>query len=88
MKQEGVRGRKFHGFRNGVTVSYFEWVQNRTGLYWTEAEVYGRLQAVLEQAFQDVHQMAVQHRVSLRTAAYMVGLQRVEEVYRLRGIYA
>jgi glutamate dehydrogenase (NAD(P)+) len=72
----------------GVTVSYFEWVQNRTGLYWTEAEVYGRLQSVLEQAFQDVHQMAVQHRVSLRTAAYMVGLQRVEEVYRLRGIYA
>jgi glutamate dehydrogenase (NAD(P)+) len=72
----------------GVTVSYFEWVQNRTGLYWTEAEVYGRLQAVLEQAFQDVYQMAVQHRVSLRTAAYMVGLQRVEEVYRLRGIYA
>ena len=72
----------------GVTVSYFEWVQNRMGLYWTREEVQQRLHNILTRAFHEVLTMAENHRVSLRAAAYMLGLSRVVEVYHLRGIYA
>lgn len=72
----------------GVTVSYFEWVQNRMGFYWTLEEVHGRLETVMNQAFWDVCNMADRYQVTLRTAAYMLGLQRIVEVYQLRGIYA
>ncbi len=79
----------------GVTVSYFEWVQNRMGFYWPEAEVNARLREKMVKAFGDV--IAMKERtdpsskegpVSLRIAAYMVAIQRVLRVHELRGMYA
>lgn len=72
----------------GVTVSYFEWVQNRMGFYWPEHEVNDRLREKLELAFADVVKVAVKEKVSMRVAAYMVAIQRVWRVYELRGMYA
>jgi len=72
----------------GVTVSYFEWVQNRMGFYWTEAEVNGRLEHTMVQAFMDVLVKAREHRVSMRVAAFMVAIERVVKVIMLRGVYA
>ena len=69
----------------GVTVSYFEWVQNISGFYWTLEEVHERLRDKMTQAFNDVHKMAEENKVDNRTAAYMVSVQRVAEVVRLRG---
>ena len=72
----------------GVTVSYFEWVQNRMGFYWMEDEVNGRLREKMEHAFSDVLATAVREKCSLRIAAYMVAIQRVLRVHELRGMYA
>ena len=72
----------------GVTVSYFEWVQNRGGYYWSEATVNERLQDIMTRSFQDVLTLSRQHRVNMRTAAYMVSISRVATVHKLRGIYA
>jgi glutamate dehydrogenase (NAD(P)+) len=72
----------------GVTVSYFEWVQNRGGYYWTEATVNERLEQIMVNSFRDVLTLAQQHKVNMRTAAYMVAISRVATVHRLRGIYA
>ena len=72
----------------GVTVSYFEWVQNREGYYWSEDVVITRLREVMIRAFNNVLQYARQHGVNMRTAAYMVAIDRVAAVHRLRGIYA
>jgi len=72
----------------GVTVSYFEWVQNRMGFYWPEHEVNSRLREKMEQAFGDVVQTAVHEKCSLRVAAYMVAIRRVLRVHELRGMYA
>lgn len=72
----------------GVTVSYFEWVQNRGGYYWTEAVVNERLQEIMVNSFRDVLKLSEQHKVNMRTAAYMVAISRVATVHRLRGIYA
>jgi glutamate dehydrogenase (NAD(P)+) len=72
----------------GVTVSYFEWVQNREGYYWSEDVVVTRLREVMIRAFNQVLQYARQHDVNLRTAAYMLAIDRVAAVHRLRGIYA
>jgi glutamate dehydrogenase (NAD(P)+) len=69
----------------GVTVSYFEWVQNIGGFYWTIEEVHARLKEKMVRAFREVHAMAESHKVDNRTAAYMVAVQRVAEVMRLRG---
>jgi len=69
----------------GVTVSYFEWVQNIGGYYWTLEDVHARLQEKMIRAFHDVHEMAQKNNVDNRTAAYMVSVQRVAEVMRLRG---
>ena len=69
----------------GVTVSYFEWVQNIGGFYWSLEEVHDRLKQKMTRAFHDVHKMAEEHQVDNRTAAYMVSVQRVAEVVRLRG---
>jgi glutamate dehydrogenase (NAD(P)+) len=72
----------------GVTVSYFEWVQNRMGFYWMEDEVNGRLREKMEHAFADVLEVAVREKTSLRIAAYMVAIRRVLRVHELRGMYA
>jgi len=72
----------------GVTVSYFEWVQNRGGYYWDEKTVNERLQTIMTNSFRDVLKLSQQHKVNMRTAAYMVAISRVATVHRLRGIYA
>ncbi len=72
----------------GVTVSYFEWVQNRMGLYWPEEEVNHRLAQYMVSATRDVLAKASEHGVSLRVAAFMVAIERVVKVIMLRGVYA
>lgn len=72
----------------GVTVSYFEWVQNRGGYYWDEQTVNERLKSIMVNSFRDVLKLSQQHKVNMRTAAYMVAISRVATVHRLRGIYA
>ena len=72
----------------GVTVSYFEWVQDRMGYFWSENDVNERLGNIMVRSFQDVLQLSRQHKVNMRTAAYMVSISRVATVHRLRGIYA
>ena len=72
----------------GVTVSYFEWVQDRGGYFWSEDTVIERLRDIMTRSFGDVLTLAKQHRVNMRTAAYMVSISRVATVHKLRGIYA
>jgi glutamate dehydrogenase (NAD(P)+) len=72
----------------GVTVSYFEWVQDRGGYFWTEQLVNDRLRDIMVNSFQDVLALSKQHKVNMRTAAYMLAISRVATVHRLRGIYA
>ena len=72
----------------GVTVSYFEWVQNRMGFYWPEAEVNGRLEHTMVHAFRDVLAKSLEHGVNMRVAAFMVAIERVVKVIMLRGLYA
>jgi len=72
----------------GVTVSYFEWVQNRGGYYWDEATVNNRLKDIMTKGFQDVLALSKRHRVNMRTASYMLSITRVATVHRLRGMYA
>lgn len=72
----------------GVTVSYFEWVQNREGYYWTEDVVNQRLHDVMIRSFSDVLQYSKTHGVNMRTASYMLSIDRVAAVHRLRGVYA
>jgi glutamate dehydrogenase (NAD(P)+) len=72
----------------GVTTSYFEWVQDRYGYFWTEKEVNDRLEAKMVEAFSAVLKLAVAHKVDMRTAAYMVAISRVANVTRMRGMYA
>ncbi len=72
----------------GVTVSYFEWVQDRQGFFWNENLVNERLQEIMDESFDSVVRYANTHQVNNRTAAYMLALDRVANAIRLRGIYA
>ncbi|MDQ2776415.1 MAG: Glu/Leu/Phe/Val dehydrogenase [Acidobacteriota bacterium] len=72
----------------GVTVSYFEWVQDRQGYFWTEKEVNERLEQIMVTSFDDVIGFGEAHGVNNRTAAYMVALNRVASAIRKRGLYA
>ncbi len=72
----------------GVTVSYFEWVQDRQGYFWNEQLVNDRLEEIMVTSFQDVVAYAQKHGVNNRTAAYMLALDRVAHAIKLRGIYA
>ncbi len=72
----------------GVTTSYFEWVQDRMGYFWTEEEVNQRLERIMIDSFNDVLQYAVAHGVNNRTAAYMLAIDRVAYTTKQRGMYA
>ncbi len=71
----------------GVTVSYFEWVQNRQAFFWTEEEINTRLRDVMVNSFEAVKNVALNFAVDMRTAAYMVAIGRVAEANRVRGVY-
>ncbi len=72
----------------GVTVSYFEWVQDRMGYFWSEAEVNARLEDKMVASFNELVHYADKHNVDSRTAAYMLAIDRVAYDTRMRGIYA
>lgn len=69
----------------GVTVSYFEWVQNNQGYYWSEEEVAGKLRKVMVDSFETIYQTSQSHQVDMRLAAYMVGIRKIAEASRFRG---
>ncbi|UTR09600.1 Glu/Leu/Phe/Val dehydrogenase [Evansella sp. LMS18] len=69
----------------GVTVSYFEWVQNNQGFYWTEEEVAERLEKILVSSFDNVYRVSSTRGVDMRLAAYMVGVRKMAEASRFRG---
>ncbi|MFC2948033.1 Glu/Leu/Phe/Val family dehydrogenase [Virgibacillus sediminis] len=69
----------------GVTVSYFEWVQNNQGYYWGEEEILAKLRTVLVDSFEKVYTSASQHQVDMRLAAYIVGIRKMAEASRFRG---
>jgi glutamate dehydrogenase (NAD(P)+) len=72
----------------GVTTSYFEWVQDRYGYFWSEREVNERLESKMVEAFDDVLKMSLKYKTDMRTAAYIVAINRVATVTRMRGMYA
>lgn len=69
----------------GVTVSYFEWVQNRSGFYWAEKEVQEKLKAIMERATLDVFNVSIEHKTSMRTAAYIVALKKIDQAVVAKG---
>ena len=69
----------------GVTVSYFEWVQNNQGYYWTEEEVNEKLYKKMVEAFDNIYNVAVSRKIDMRLAAYMVGVRKTAEASRFRG---
>jgi glutamate dehydrogenase/leucine dehydrogenase len=71
----------------GVTVSYFEWVQDEQHLFWEAQDVYDRLERVMKTSFRDVLKIHLEHKVPMRIAANMLGIGRVAEAVQLRGIY-
>ena len=71
----------------GVAVSYFEWVQDLQAYFWSEDEVNDRLRALMNRSYAEVSQLAHEREVSLRTAAQMIGVGRVAEAHRTRGLY-
>lgn len=72
----------------GVTVSYLEWVQNRMGYYWTEERIQEDLQRMMEDAFARVLKTSLEYEVPMRTAAFIVGIERVTAAAESRGLYA
>jgi glutamate dehydrogenase (NAD(P)+) len=71
----------------GVTVSYFEWVQDVQKYFWTENEVVARLREIMTRAFSDVHNVALNENVDLRTAALIKGIRKVADAKLVRGIF-
>jgi len=71
----------------GVTVSYFEWVQDFSSFYWSENEIYQKLDAIILSAFDDVWNKSLELGVSLRTAAYAIACERILIAREERGIY-
>lgn len=71
----------------GVIVSYFEWLQNKRSEYWDLQEVDGKLHKIMVSSYERVRDAAANHKVDWRTAAYIVALQRLEKVYKERGIF-
>jgi glutamate dehydrogenase (NAD(P)+) len=71
----------------GVTVSYFEWVQDMQSFFWTEERINQSLKEIMDRAFDSVYETSQRHEVDMRTAAYMVAVARVAEATTLRGLY-
>ena len=71
----------------GVTVSYFEWVQDLQSFFWTESEINARLKRIMDESFEAVWTIAEERKVNMRTAAYCLAIDRVAEAERVRGIY-
>jgi glutamate dehydrogenase (NAD(P)+) len=71
----------------GVTVSYFEWVQNLQELIWSEEEVLDRLTRIMQRSFKEVLEISQSKKIPMRTAALVLGIGRVAEATKLRGIY-
>ncbi|WP_100372671.1 Glu/Leu/Phe/Val family dehydrogenase [Bacillus sp. FJAT-45037] len=69
----------------GVTVSYFEWVQNNQGYYWSEEEVEGKLENVMVGSFENIYNLSKSRKVDMRLAAYMIGVRKMAEASRFRG---
>ena len=70
-----------------MTVSYFEWVQDRDGYFWTVEEVNTRLRRLLERAFAEIYRTAEEQKITMREAATMLAVARVAEATLVRGIY-
>jgi len=71
----------------GVTVSYFEWVQDLQSFFWSETEVNAKLELVMRRAFEEVHEMARKHRTHMRTGAYVLSVGRVADATLVRGLF-
>jgi glutamate dehydrogenase (NAD(P)+) len=71
----------------GVTVSYFEWVQDLQNYLWSESEIVGRLREIMSRAYEEVQSVAMRHQTDLRTAALIRGIQRVADAKLARGVY-
>ncbi|QKG84304.1 Glu/Leu/Phe/Val dehydrogenase [Kroppenstedtia pulmonis] len=69
----------------GVTVSYFEWVQNNQGYYWSEKEVEEKMEEIMVKAFENIYQTAQNRNIDMRLSAYMVGVRKMAEASRFRG---
>lgn len=72
----------------GVTVSYFEWVQDRQGYFWTEERVNRRLNRMMRNAYDNLYQVSEEYDITLRQAAYVYGIDKVAKTLKMRGIYA
>ena len=81
------RGIKVIANAGGVTVSYFEWVQDFSSFFWSEDEINARLVRIMREAFAAIWQVADEHRVSLRTATFIVACTRILQARELRGLY-
>jgi len=71
----------------GVTVSYFEWVQDFSSFFWSEEEINARLESIMVKAFGAIWRMAQERKVSIRTAAFITACQRVLAAREQRGLY-
>ena len=71
----------------GVTVSYFEWVQDLQSFFWPVAEVNAKLDSVMRRAFQEVHETARKNRTHMRTGAYVLAVGRVADATLVRGLF-
>ena len=71
----------------GVTVSYFEWVQDQYGFFWSDKEVNSYLEKIMVTAFREVHKQAKKYKTHMRTGAYCLAVERVAEATRVRGIF-
>lgn len=72
----------------GVTVSYFEWVQNRAGYYWEESEVHERLHRIIKKEFNNVYELMLEKKIDMRTAAYVHALNRLAKAIEVKGTHS
>lgn len=75
------------GNAGGVTVSYFEWVQDFTSFFWTEAEINARMDSIMTEAFKAIWELSEKRQISLRTATYVIACERILSAHQERGLY-